>query len=352
MSTTAGTSQQPSSVDPVTMMPGPPSGRSVRARLVHYAEAYVLVALTGVLILLFSVLPATRGTFPTVQNLQATIGNQSVLAILALAVLVPLVAQSYDFSVGATMGLSSIYAATALSHGQAIVVALLLAVAIGVLIGTVNGLLVTRARVSSLIATLGMATIIQGIVTWKTAGQSIVNGIPTSLTNFGSQNFLGIPWTVYVALLVAAGAHYVLRHTPFGRNVYALGSNRASAHLVGLRVQRLTLSTFVIAGALAGAVVVLQVARSGAGNPQVGPGFTLPALAAAFLSVVAIKPGRFNVWGAVVAIVFLAVLNSGLNLAGVDSYFTDFANGLALIVGVALAGLFGRNRTGSDLGGS
>lgn len=328
----------------------PPARRLRRpdtAALLHVAEAYALLALTIALALLFSLLPATSGTFPTAANLQATLGNQSVLALVALAALIPLVAQSYDFSVGATMGLASIFAATVMSHGTPIVLALALAVGIGLAVGVVNGLLVTRAGVSSVVVTLGTATILGGIVSWKTGGQSIVDGIPTSLTDFGSRNALGLPYAVYVALAVAYAVHYLLRHTPYGRYVHALGSNANAARLVGLDVRRLTLSTFVIAGALAGGAGLLQVARSGAGNPQVGPGFTLPAIAAAFLSVAAVKPGRFNVWGAIVAILFLATLNSGLNLAGVDSYVNDFANGIALIAGVALAGAFGRRRAGS-----
>jgi ribose transport system permease protein len=105
------------------------------------------------------------------------------------------------------------------------------------------------------------------------------------------------------------------------------------------------LISFVVAGALSGAAGVLLVAQAGAASPTAGPDFTLPAIAAAFLSVAAIQPGRFNVGGAFVAIVFLAVLNSGLNLAGASSYVNDFANGGALIAGVALASLFGRRRT-------
>ncbi|HZV74470.1 MAG TPA: ABC transporter permease [Conexibacter sp.] len=314
--------------------------------LLRVAEAYALLGLTVALVVLFSLLPATRDTFPTAANLQATLGNQSVLAIVALAALIPLVAQAYDFSVGATMGLASILAATVLSSGSPIVVALAIAVAVGLAVGVVNGLLVTRAGVSSVVVTLGTATIVQGAVSWKTGGQSIVNGISTALTDFGSGDLLGVPLVVYVALVVACGVYFLLRHTPYGRYVQALGSNANAARLVGLNVNRLTLSTFVIAGALAGGAGLLQVARSGAGNPQVGAGFTLPAIAAAFLSVAAIKPGRFNVWGTIVAILFLSTLNSGLNLAGVSSYVNDFANGTALIAGVALAGVFGRRRAG------
>lgn len=324
--------------------PSKAAGRARSGSLLRFAEAYALLGLTFGLMVFFSLLPATSETFPTVANLQATLGNQSVLAIVALAALVPLVAQSYDFSVGATMGLASIFAASAMSSGAPIVLALLLVLGIGLLVGLLNGLLVTRAGVSSVVVTLGTATIVEGAVAWKSGGQSIVDGIPSALTSFGSESFLGLPLPVYLSLLAAAAVYFLLAHTPYGRYVQAVGSNANAARLVGLDVKRITLSTFVLAGLLAGAAGLLQVARSGAGNPQIGPGFTLPAIAAAFLSIAAVKPGRFNPWGMMVAILFLATLNSGLNLAGVNTYVNDFANGLALIAGVAFAGAFGRRR--------
>ena len=316
------------------------------ARHVYYLEASALLGLTVALILVFSLLPATRDTFPTLANLQATIGSQSVLAMVAIAALIPLICGQYDFSVGATMGLASVYAATVLSSGAPIVVALLLAIGIGSAVGVVNGALVTRLRVSSVVTTLGTAVIIRGIVTAHTSGVSILSGIPSGLTDFGTGTFLGIPRTAYVAIAIALIISYVLSFTPYGRYTQAVGSNTVAARLVGLPVNRLTWASFIFAGAIAGAAGLLQVAVSGGGNPQVGDNFTLPAIAAAFLSVAAIKPGRFNVWGTMVAILFLASLNSGLNLAGASSYVNDFANGTALICGVALAGLFGRHRAG------
>jgi ribose transport system permease protein len=329
-----------------TANPEPALPREARPKkgFAHFAEAYAMVGLTVALIVFFALLPSTRESFPTIANLQATLGNQSVLAIASLAVLVPLMAESYDFSVGALIGLCSIFAASLMSTGSPVIVALLLVTLIGAVVGLVNGLLVTRAGVNSVVVTLATATIIGGIVQWKTEGNSIVENIPTGLTDFGSKTFLGLPLTVYTALVVAFGVHFLLRHTPYGRYVSAIGSNPNAARLVGLKISWLTLSTFVVSGTLAGADGILQVARSGAGSPQVGPGFMLPAIAAAFLSIAAIKPGRFNVWGLMVAIAFLATLNSGLNLAGVATYVNDFANGVALIAGVALAGLLGRRR--------
>ena len=142
----------------------------------------------------FSLWGRTSETFPTEANFQSIIGNQSVIGIVALAALVPLVCNQFDLSIGAVLGLSSILSASVLESGGPIPVAIVVGIGVGGLVGVVNGLLITRAGVTSVIATLGTAVIIHGIVTWKTEGVSIVD-IPASMTEFGSANWVGIPRT-------------------------------------------------------------------------------------------------------------------------------------------------------------
>jgi ribose transport system permease protein len=310
----------------------------------HYAEAYALLLLTVLLGVFFTFLPATREVFPSIGNFQVTAAAQAVVVIIAVASLVPLICEEFDLSVGANAGMTSIFCASAMASGWPPIAAVALAIVIGGIVGIVNGLLITVARVNSFVTTLGTAALLAGIVQWKSGGQSIVAGIPQVVTDVGTNKMLGIPNSVYLAIVIAAMAYYVLRQTPFGRYLYAIGANRNAAELVGLRVDRLVLSTFVVSGLVCGLAGALQLAVSGTGNPRVGESFTLPALAAAFLSVAAIKPGSYNVWGAVVAIGFLAVLNSGLNLAGASNYVNNFANGGALILGVAMSAWLGRRR--------
>jgi ribose transport system permease protein len=315
-----------------------------RSRLFAYAEAYALVALLMLVVVFFSFYGPTSATFPTTANLQAIIGNNSVLAIVALAALIPLVCNEFDLSVGAVAGVSSVFVASALSSGTPVVVAILIGVGIGLGIGIANALIITRFGVNAVITTLGTATILAGVNQAKTGGLAIVSNIPESVTSFGSGNTISIPRTAFALAVVAIAVTYLLVHTPFGRYAYALGSNPEAARLVGLRTGRTLGLTFVASGALAGAAGVLQVARAGGADPRVGESFTLPALAAAFLSAAAIKPGRYNVGGVLVAIFFLAALNSGLNLAGAEPYLTNYVNGGALIVGVGLAAFLGRRR--------
>jgi ribose transport system permease protein len=345
---TPGETVQEQPADPLESPPVQPTAIAARshgrAPALRRAEALALPALLVLVAAFFTLWSKTSGTFPTGANIQTIVGNQSVIGIVALASLVPLVCNEFDLSVGAALGLSSIISATVLSDGASIPVAIVVGVGVGGVVGVINGLLITRVRVNSVIATLGTSIIIEGIVTWKTNGQSIVN-IPQSLTNFGSGNTIGIPRTFFALILITAFVYYLLDQTPFGRYLYSLGSNPSAARLVGLNTRRLVFNSFLASGLLSGAAGVLQLARSGSASPQVGTNFTLPALAAAFLSAAAIRPGRFNVGGVVIAIFFVAVINSGLNLAGAESYVSDFVNGGALIVGVALSGLFGRSRS-------
>lgn len=303
------------------------AGPRARERLLHYLESYALLILLGLTALFFSVLPSTSDTFPTEVNLQITVANQAVLAIVAIGVLMPLIANSFDLSVGAVSGLAAVFVASTLSAGTPIVLAILLGIGLGVAVGAVNAVLVSRVGLDAVVTTLGTATIVTGIVIQKTGGVSIVADIPPSLTDFAGSNTLRIPNVALVMAAIAIAVWFLLEHTPYGRQLYALGSNPSAARLVGVRTTLVQATAFVMAGALSGAAGVLAVARAGGADPSAGASFLLPALAAAFLSAASVKPGRYNVGGVLVAIFFLAVLNSGLNLAGAAPYVADTSTG-------------------------
>ena len=323
---------------------GPPASRARRLRkpLRYYLEAYAFLGLLVIATIFFSVWSQTSETFTTAANIRTLIGSNAVVAIVAVAALVPLVCYEFDLSVGAIAGLSSIYVATVLANGTAVPLAIGLGIVIGLVVGLINALLITRIGVNAVITTLGISIIVDGVINQKSGGLAITGNIPLSFSQFGSSVWFGIPKTAYILALIVLIIYYVLEHTPYGRYLYAFGANRDAARLVGIRT-KLTLGlTFLISGALSGAAGVLQVSRAGSADPKVGDSFTLPALAAAFLSAAAIKPGRYNVVGTLVAIFFLGVLNNGLNLAGSPEYVSNYVNGAALIVGVALAVKLGR----------
>jgi ribose transport system permease protein len=319
-----------------------------RERVLEFAERYALVVLFVLTFLFFSVWSKTHHTFLSVANIRNVLGNQAVTGILSLAIIIPLVCGEFDFSVGSTAGLSQVLVAGFMARlGAPVVVAVLAAVAMGALIGLSNGNTVARIGVNSLIVTLGVATVLGGVVEWYTRGQTIVLHISKRLTDIGSGNWFGIPRTLYFLAVAAALVYYLLEHTPYGRYLHSIGSNRDAARLVGLRVERLVLISFVLSGLLAGVAGVILVARNGTASPQLGTvNDTLQALAAAFLGATAIKPGRFNVLGTIVAIFFLAFTVTGLSLAGVANWINDVFNGAALFVAVLISTIVGRKRAG------
>jgi ribose transport system permease protein len=322
-----------------------PAASKTRRLVADRLEALALPACLVAAALFFTVYGPTSATFMTVANIRVLIGGQAVVALVALALLVPLCANEWDLSVGATAGLSAIFAASVMTH-DGLLAGVLVGLGLGVAVGLANALIVTRFKVNAVIGTLGTMTIIGGVINWKSHGVAIVSDIPQSLVNLGSENWLGIPRIAIVLAAIAIATHYLLEYTPYGRYLYAFGSNPTAARLVGLRTRLLVASTFVVAGLLAASAGILSVARSGGATPTIGDQLLLPAFAAAFLSAASIKPGRYNVGGLLVAVYFLAVINNGLSLAGVAPYVSSFVNGGALVIGVGLATYLGRRRRG------
>jgi ribose transport system permease protein len=314
-------------------------------------QALERLALPGLLILVvifFSVFPASRDIFPTSANISVVLGNQSVVLLVAAAMLFPLVAGHFDFSAGATAIFASLVAAAGMaSFHLPTVVACLAALVAGVLIGTVNGLVVARFRMNAFVSTLGMATLLGGLIQWYTGGLAIV-GISRGMTDFGSSSLLGLPRVVYLVAVLLLAAWYVLAHTPYGRSLYALGSNERAAVLVGIPRRRYTLIAFVVCSLLASVAGVIVAARTGGANPENGTSLLFPALTAAFLGTTGFQPGRFNVLGTVVGVLFVAASVSGLTLSGAESWVDQVFNGVALLVAVGLSSYLRRNREGAS----
>lgn len=281
--------------------------------------------------------------FYTADNLKTILATQSVLAILAIATIIPLVIGEFDLSVGANLGLAAIVV-TGLSseQGQGFTVSVVAALVASAAVGLLNGLLVAKVGVNAFISTLGMSTIISGAVLWYTGGNVFYENIPPTLLNLGKGDVGGIP----VPTLFLAGAAlvvwYMLEHVPIGRYLHALGGSKEAARLSGLHVVALTLFAFTLTGLLAGIAGVLQSATLGSGNPTVGPQFLLPAFAAAFLGATAITPGTYNVVGTVFAVFTLQTGIVGLELMGVPFFVEPIFNGVALILAVAVTRLLRR----------
>ncbi|SOD97943.1 ABC transporter permease [Blastococcus haudaquaticus] len=325
--------------------PSPVAAPTPSSRLKGFAERNALLALLLAVITFFAVYPESSATFFTSQNASVLLGNQSVVALLALAVILPLVTGYFDFSLGAIAATSSVLTAGLMSfHDLPLGLAVAVGVGVGAVIGGINGLLVTRFGLNSFVTTLGMATLLGGLIQWYTGGQTILAGIDPALPRFGGSTWLGLPRVVFVVLITTVALWYLLAQTPFGRSLYAIGSNPRSARLVGIRVERSVWTTFVLAGALAGVTGVLQLARAGSATADNGTSLLFPALAAAFLGATAVVPGFFNAVGTIIGVLFVSVAVSGLTLSGASAWASPVFNGAALLVAVGLSHYLGRHR--------
>ncbi len=309
----------------------------IRASLRRDGERFALAFLFILMSVVFSVMEPD--TFATTASWQIILRSQSVLGVAALALMIPLVAGNLDLSVGSTLGLSAIATAAGMSRFDApLWIAAPVGVALGCAVGGVNGALVGWFNISSIIATLGTATIIGGVVTWYTNGLSITGHISGALSDLGTKNVLGLPRLIVALAIVCFATWFLLERTVFGRRLFAIGANRDAAPLVGIDVRRMTFVSFVLAGGLAGLGGVLDVAQQGNGNPQVvGVASILPALAAVFLGVTTFRPGVFNVPGAMLGLFFVAAGVSGLTFAGAQPWVQDVFDGATLVVAVGIS---------------
>lgn len=280
---------------------------------------------------------ADSGEFFTASTLHSVAATQSVQAILALAVLIPLVAGQFDLSVGATANLTGIVAIIAQNMwGWPLVPSLMFAIVLGFFIGFVNGFVVVKLAVNSFIATLGMGSILSAFLVIVTAGQQPQPVTTNTWNNIAQFQLGGFAIVVLEMLVLAFIVWWVLDWTPVGRKLYATGGNAEAARLSGVRVNRIAWGTLIMSGGIAGIGGILFSSLYGP-SLSFGPTLLLPAFAAAFLGSTQLQPGRFNVWGTLIAIYVLATGVEGLQLLSGQQWLSDMFNGVALVVAVALA---------------
>jgi len=298
----------------------------------------------GLIVLVFSLLkPAT---FPTIGTFGSIFGSDAALVVVTLGLLVPLRAGDYDLSVAGTLTLSSMLIGK-LNGGDHvnIWVTIALALAMGIVVGLVNGFFVQVVGMNAFIVTLGMGTLLLGITLLISNDQTFA-GISTGLVNVVVvDRFLGIPLEFYYALGLCLVLWWVFEHTTVGRRLLFVGSGREVARLSGVRVNRMRVGSLVAAGFLAALAGILFAGTSGAANPTAGASFLLPAFAAAYLGATTIVPGRFNAWGTIIAAYFLETGVTGLAILGIGSWIQDVFFGGGLIVAVAISRLSRRHES-------
>lgn len=319
-------------------------------------ERYGLVAITALVIAFFALHPDTSDTFASTANFRSIFGTMAVQLLLSAAFTLPLITGMIDISSGSIAVFCSVVFAGLIGTVDVPftgtlqmnwVLAVPLVLLLGAGLGAVNGLFV-RAGADPLIATLATSIILGGLVSGYAGGQAIVAGMPTSMTDLGSQSVGPFP-VLFIAAGLAGGAlWFVLERMSFGRRLHAIGVNPAAAHLIGVRVRRTIFVSFVAGGAIAGFAAVVLTARQGGGVPVNGLNLVLPALAGTYLGATTIRPGEFNIVGTFVGLLFVGVTISGLTLLGVEAWVQPVFTGGALVAAVLVAHGFQRLATRND----
>ena len=261
---------------------------------------------------------------------------QAIGVLAAVALVIPLSAGVFDLAIGSEVGFGAIIVAWLLSRHVQLGLAIIVTLLCGAAIGLVNGLLITKVRIDSFIATLGVSSVLLALTSWISGSQQIL-GLGASFQDIATTQFGGVTMPVWGMLVIALIVWYVMERTAVGRRVYAVGGNAEAARLAGVNTRRVVIGSLVACGVLAAGAGLLISSQIATGDPTVGPSYLLPAFSAAFLGSTQFRGGRFNVWGTVVAAYVLAVGIKGLELAGAPVWIPDLFNGLALLVAVGLA---------------
>jgi ribose transport system permease protein len=276
-------------------------------------------------------------TFLQWNTWKALIDSQAVTAILAVGLVIALSAGAFDLAIGTELGFGAIFVGWLLvNKGVGVVPAIILTLLAGAVIGLANGILITKVRIDSFIATLGMSSVLLALIAWVSSSQQIV-GLGSSFEKLGTTEIFGLTLPVYLMIAVALVVWYLLERTPLGRRVYATGGNIEAARLAGVRVSAVVICSLVACATIAAFAGMLVSANLGTGDPTIGPAYLLPAFSSAFLGSTQFRGGRFNVWGTIVAVIVLATGVKGLQLAGAPIWIPDLFNGVALLLAVGLA---------------
>ncbi len=295
----------------------------------------------GLLVMIAAFAVLSPRAFPTLNNFTNVLNQASLTMIIAAGLTLASVAGELDLSIGFAASLHGILVTGLIvSNELPIPVAILIVLAIGALIGLINGLIVTKIRVNSVIATLGIGTILTGLAFAYTSGVPIVAGVPEAFLQLSLGRWLfGIPNNIVVMVVVVGGLWVLVERTPFGQEIQAVGGNPSAARLAGIDVDRVKIAGFVISGICAALTGILLASRLGSGTASAADSYLLTAFAAVFLGSATLRDGEFHVLGTVVGALIIAFGFNGLNIFGAPTYSQYVLQGAILIVAVGLSSL-------------
>ncbi|WP_051529923.1 ribose ABC transporter permease [Anoxybacteroides tepidamans] len=289
------------------------------------------------LILLCIVLTLLSNDFFTVDNWLNILRQVSINALIAFGMTFVILTGGIDLSVGSTLALSSAIAAGLMADGASGFVAMAAGIVAGLMMGALNGVIITKGRVAPFIATLATMTVFRGATLVYTEGRPITGfSNDLSFQMIGRGYFLGIPVPIIFMLVIYALLYFVLRKTTFGRHTYAIGGNEEATRLSGIHVDRLKIWIYSLTGGLSALAGLILTSRLNSAQPTAGTSYELDAIAAVVLGGTSLSGGRGWIFGTLVGALMIGVLNNGLNLLDVSSFYQQVVKGAVILLAVIL----------------
>lgn len=301
-------------------------------------DKFVLIRKMGPLlglVLLSLVLTILSDRFLTVNNLLNVTRQISINAIISVGMTLIILTGGIDLSVGSIVALTGSITAGLLVGGQGMFVAVLVGIAVGVGLGLCNGMLITRAGIPPFIATLGIMTAARGFTLVYTEGRPIT-GMGESFRFLGGGYIGGIPVPVIIMVIIFVATYIMLKKTRLGRYIYAIGGNEEAARLSGINTKKILLSVYALGGLLAGFSGIIMASRLNSAQPTAGISFELDAIAAVVLGGTSLSGGVGTIGGTLIGAFIIGVLDNGLNLLNVSSFYQQVAKGFVILLAVFL----------------
>jgi ribose transport system permease protein len=320
--------------------------RKARFDLPAWLARFGTLASLAVLLIVFSI--ARSDVFPTVNNLLNVMNQVSILGTMAFGLTVCLVMGLFDLSIAAMATLGG-YIATFLlvqyPDTISVPLAVIISLAVAAVIGVGNGLIVSYLGISAFIATLATGSIITGAMLGISNSKTIITGIPDEFLIIGQGSLFGVSNPIIIMLAIGVILWLLLEHTQLGRHLYAIGGSAEASRLSGIAVKRYAPIALAICAGCAGLGGLIAASVLGAGRPQgVGDTYLLNAFAAVFIGASSLRPGKFHIIGTFIGVMLIGIINNGLSVMGVPTYWQYIVQGLLLIVALFSAGLLTMRR--------
>lgn len=290
-----------------------------------------------VLIGMCVILAFTSKVFLTVGNVVNVLQQISINAIIAIGMTFVIITAGIDLSVGSVLALSSTTMGVVYVSTGSVFLSILTCLLVGIICGIINGIIITKGGLPPFISTLGMMNMARGIALTLTAGKTI-NGFNGTFRWIGTKTITGagFPVQVIFMLILMAAAFYILRYRKLGRYIYAIGGNEEVTRLTGINVHRYKIIAYAISGLTAAIAGYVLTAKLNAAQPISGDGYELDAIAACVIGGVSQEGGVGSVWGTLIGAIIVGVINNGMTLLNVSSYFQEFVIGLVIVISVLI----------------